>query len=93
MNKVLSTIGINYLARKMEGKKTYFAAGVLMLLGAAQICISAAGLIGNMYQDVGAPVVDMDQAFTGLREGAAMFGAGLGFLGIGRKIQKSNGGE
>jgi len=90
IDKVLVKFGLKYLAGKLDGKKTYFGAAVLMFLGTGKIIAGLLGVIGNMYPDVGAPAVDLDGCYNLLEVGAATFGAGLAMIGIGHKVEKKS---
>lgn len=89
MNKIFISMGLSWAAKKMDGKKTYFGGAVLMLLGLGKIIIGTAGIIGNMYPDLGAPVMDIDACSNAITEGAGMIGAGLAAIGIGHKVAKT----
>ncbi len=90
MNRILISLGITFVAKMMNGYKTYFGGGVLMLLGIGKIIIGAVGVVGQMYPDVGAPAMDMDAITVTFQTGAGMFGAGLAAIGIGHKVEKTN---
>jgi hypothetical protein len=89
MNKILAKMGLMYLASKLDGKKTYVGAAVLMLLGTGKIIAGLVGVIGNMYPDVGAPEIDLDGCYNMIQAGVAAFGAGLAAIGIGHKVEKT----
>jgi uncharacterized membrane protein YczE len=89
MNKILMGLGLSFIAKMMDGYKTYFGGAVLMLLGLCKILLGVAGVVGQMYPDVGAPAMDMDAVNTTFQTGAGMFGAGLAAIGIGHKVEKA----
>lgn len=89
MNKMLVGLGLSFIAKMMDGHKTYFGGAVLILLGLGKILVGIAGIVGNMYPDIGAPVMDVDTISATFQNGAAMFGAGLAAIGIGHKVEKS----
>ena len=94
MDKMLASLGVKYLARKLDGKKTNFGAAVLMLLGIVKIISGVVGIVCIMWPDIatstGAPAVDMDGALALIQTGGAMFGGGLAALGLGHKIVKKS---
>lgn len=90
MNKIFISMGLSWAAKKMDGKKTYFGGAVLMLLGAGEIIVGMAGIIGNMYPDLRAPVMDIDTCSSAMTEGLGMIGAGLAAIGIGHKVVKTS---
>jgi len=95
MEKVLASLGLKYLASKMDGKKTYFGAAVLILIGLGKMGVGLVMLLCIMYPDLSPPEVtgpiDIDSAWTSLQAGGATFAAGFAALGIGHKIEKSSG--
>ena len=94
MDNMLANLGLKYLAGKLDGKKTYAGAVVLMLLGIGKIGIGVIAIVCIMWPDIatstGAQALDMDGALNAIQAGSAMFGAGLAALGIGHKIEKTS---
>jgi hypothetical protein len=89
MNKVLISLGLRYLATRLDGKKTYIGGAVMILIGLVKIITAAVGAVGNVTPDVGAEPMDIDLITTTMETGVGMIGAGLAALGLGHKIQKS----
>ena len=92
MDKVFVALGLKFLAGKMDGKKAYFAAAALMLVGLAKIIMAAVAMIVLMFPDLqaqtGGASVDINGAQSLWESGCLFFGNGLGFLGIRHGLSK-----
>jgi len=92
MDKVFVALGLKFLAGKMDGKKAYFAAAALMLVGLAKIIMAAVAMIVLMFPDLqaqtGGASVDIDGAQSLWESGCLFFGNGLGLLGLRHGIAK-----
>jgi len=97
MDKVFVALGLKFLAGKMDGKKAYFAAVALMMVGLVKIIMAAVAMIVLMFPDlqaqIGGAPVDIEEAKALWDSGYLFFGNGLGVLGIRHgiaKVGKSN---
>jgi len=93
MEKMLASLGLKYLAAKLDGKKTIFGAIILILLGIGKIGMGGVLIIAVMFPENLPPEivgpVNIDSAWEFIQTGAAIFGTGLMGLGIGHKVQKA----
>lgn len=93
MDKMLVSLGLKYLAAKLDGRKTWIGAAVLILLGLEKVGTGLVALAGIMYPDIaasaGLPPMEADSAMESISAGSALIGAGLAAVGIGHKVEKS----
>ena len=92
MDKVFVALGLKFMAGKVDGKKAYFAAAALMLVGLTKIIMAAVAMIVLMFPDLqaqtgGAPV-DIDGAKALWDSGCLFLGNGLLGLGLRHGIAK-----
>jgi hypothetical protein len=91
---ILMGLGLKYLSNKMDGKKTYFGAAILMLMGIGKFLTGAIMGIVYMWPELAPPditgPVSLDDILTLFEVGSGFFASGIGLLGLGHKFEKAS---
>lgn len=90
MDKVLVKLGMKYLAKKLDGKKTYIGAGGKILTGSGTFIAGVVGMLGVMFPDTVPPTLDYEASLAALAAGVAVISSGLQGVGLGHKMEKAN---
>jgi hypothetical protein len=88
-DKLAVSLGLKYLASKLDGYKSYVGATGKALSGIVLIITGVIGLIGHFWPDLGFPAMDEETACGTIVAGWYMIASGLSTAGIKSAIQKT----
>ena len=93
IDKLLVKLGLTYLAKKLDGKKTLIGVAGKALTGVSTIIAGLVGLAGNLWPDSGLPAMDQEAALAMIGAGAYAISSAFSSLGVAHKIEKVGGTE
>lgn len=91
LDKLAVKLGLTYLAKKLDGKKTMIGVAGKALTGVSTIISGVVGLAGNLWPDSGLPAMDQDTALAMIGAGAYAISSAFSSVGVAHKIVKSQG--
>jgi hypothetical protein len=80
---------LQWLGRKLDGKKTYAGGVGKALVGFGTIITGIVGMLGIMFPDQGLPEMDIDNALALIGAGVYAISSGVSSIGVGHKIEKA----
>ena len=89
IDKLLVKLGLAYVAKKLDGKKTLIGAAGKALTGVATIITGIVSLAGNLWPESGLPAMDQDAALGMIGVGAFAISSAFTSLGVAHKIEKA----
>jgi hypothetical protein len=89
IDKLLVRLGLTYLAKKLDGKKTMIGVLGKALTGVATIIAGTVGLAGTLWPDSGLPSIDQDKALATIGAGVYAVSSAFSSLGVAHKIEKA----
>jgi len=89
IDKLLVKLGLTYVAKKLDGKKTMIGVTGKALTGAGTIIAGTVGLAGTLWPDSGLPPMDQDKALAMIGAGAYAISSAFSSIGVAGKIEKA----
>lgn len=88
MRGVIMTKLLQFLGKRLDGRKTFIGGLGLILTGIPPIIYGILGILGIMFPDQNLPQVEIEQAWENILMGSGSISLGFGALGLGGKAEK-----